>query len=313
MDLLSDILSVMKLSGTLYFRTSFTSPWGVDVPPFENVSRFHYVHRGRCFAKVDGEREPAFLEQGDLIIINGGARHTLCDPVDADIHTLDQVVEESGFNGRGTLIFGEANAGHETQLICGHFAFDSDASHILLEALPPCVHIKEYGTVSPDWLDNSLKMIGSEAGGNHLGGDLIAVKLAEIIFTQALRSYVSGQGHNVNGLAGFADVHIRQALTAIHENPAHSWSVETLAKIAGMSRTAFSNRFSELVTRTPLNYLTEWRMQLARHLLSDTDMPIIEVATRSGYGSEASFSRIFKRHFNEPPAVFRRSRIAKGD
>ena len=310
MDLLSDILKVVKMSGTLYFRTAFTAPWGVEVPSFENVSRFHYVHRGRCFVTVAGQRDTVLLEQGDLIIVSGGSGHSLADPADVDIKTLDQVVEESGFDGRGALIIGDTPTDHDTQLICGHFAFDPGARHVLLDALPQLIHIKKYGAVSPDWLDDSLQLIGSEAGSNHLGSDLIALNLAEIIFTQAIRSHVLENGQHLKGLAGFNDAHIRKALAAIHENPSHSWSVDSLAKRSGMSRTAFSNRFNDLLDRTPLQYLTEWRMQLARQLLTDTGLPIVEVAMRSGYGSEAAFSRVFKRHFLVPPAEFRRSRRA---
>lgn len=309
MDLLSDILNVMKLSGTLYFRTAFTAPWGLDVPAFENVSRFHYVHRGRCFAQVEGHREAVCLEQGDLVIITRGTRHTLSDPVDVAARTVEQVVAQSGFSGRGALVYGGADAGHETQLICGHFAFDPGASHVLLDALPLYLHLKEYGKESPGWLDDTLRIIGAEAGRDQLGSDLIALKLSEIIFTQALRSYLATEGQQRRGLAGFADKRIRQALQAIHEDPARPWSVDSLARIAGLSRTAFSNRFNELIASTPLGYLTAWRMQLARRLLAETDLPIIEVATRSGYQSEASFGRIFKRHFDLPPAGFRRQQL----
>ncbi len=308
MDLLSDILSLMKLSGTLYFRTSFSSPWGVEVPAFENVSRFHYVHRGRCFAHVEGTSGSIFLEQGDLIVITHGAGHTLSDPAEVDAKTVDQVVKESGFTGRGALVYGESGAGHETQLICGHFSFDAGASHILLDALPRYIHIKDYGEVSPDWLDDTLNIIGAEAGRERLGSDLIALKLSEIIFTQVIRHYLAREGKHQPGLAGFADARIRKALEAIHKDPAKAWSVESLAKVAGLSRTAFSNKFSELIANSPLNYLTAWRMQIARQLLADTDIPIIEVATRSGYQSEASFGRVFKRHFEVPPAGYRRSR-----
>ena len=307
MDLLSNILHVMKLTGTLYFRTSFTSPWGVEVPAFENVSRFHYVHRGRCFAQVAGQDREILLEQGDLIIVTHGARHVLSDPVQVDVKTVDQVVEQSGFNGHGALVFGGPDTGHETQLICGHFAFDQGANHVLLDALPSYVHIKDYGKVSPDWLNDTLKIIGAEVGYDHLGSDLIALRLTEIIFTQAIRCYLAGEGKHQRGLAGFADARIRQALEAMHKNPAKPWSVNSLAKVAGLSRTKFADRFNELIDNTPLNYLTAWRMQLARRLLSDTNLPIIEVATRSGYQSEASFSRVFKRHFDLPPAGFRRS------
>ena len=309
MDLLSNILNVMKLSGTLYFRTSFTAPWGVEVPRFENVSRFHYVHRGRCFAHVEGQEEALLLDQGDLVIIPHGALHTLSDPASVEVLSVDQVVAESGFSGQGALVHGGTDTGHETQLICGHFAFDPGASHILIDSLPQYLHIKDYGSVSPDWLDGTLKIIGSELGRDQLGSDLIALKLSEIIFTQAIRHFIKSDGKQQQGLAGFADHNLRLALEAMHQDPAAQWTVDGLARIAGMSRTAFSNRFSDLIGSTPLTYLTTWRMQLARHLLIDTRLPIIEVATRSGYQSEASFGRIFKRHFDAPPAMFRRSRL----
>ncbi|MBK19029.1 MAG: AraC family transcriptional regulator [Rhodospirillaceae bacterium] len=309
MDLLSDILGLMKLSGTLYFRTSFTAPWGVEVPSFENIARFHYVHRGRCYARVAGEDDARLLEQGDLIIIPHGATHILSDPVDVDAPTVDQVVEQSGFTGQGALVVGEPGSGHESQLICGHFAFETEASHILVDALPRFIHIKEYGQVSPGWLDDTLKVIGAEAGGDQLGSDLIALKLSEIIFTQAVRHYLAHEGSSQKGLAGFADPNIRQALEAIHQEPAAPWTVETLAQKAGMSRTSFANRFSDLTTYTPLNYLTSWRMQIARKLLADSDLPIIEVATQAGYQSEASFGRTFKRHIGQPPASYRRSKM----
>lgn len=307
MDLLSDILHLMQLSGTLYFRTAFTAPWGVEVPQFENVARFHYVHRGRCYARVGDDPVPVNLEQGDLIIITGGARHILSDPVEANAPSVDQVVEASGFTGRGALVYGGEGAGHETQLICGHFAFDRGARHALLEALPPYIQIKDYGKATPDWLNDTLKIIGGEANGEQLGSEIIALKLSEIIFTQAIRLYVTTDGRDRPGLAGFADPNICRALDAMHGAPAEAWTVERLARVAGLSRTAFASRFSETLANTPLGYLTDWRMQLARRLLLDSELPIIEVAERSGYQSEAAFGRVFKRYFDAPPARFRRA------
>ena len=311
-DVLSDILSVMRLSGTLYFRTAFTSPFGVAVPAFERVARFHYVHRGRCFAHV-GNTNPhvVCLDQGDLVIIPHGEAHVLSAPLDAEPLSVDAVVEQSGFTGRGALVYGEPDPEHETQLICGHFSFDTTASHILLEALPPYIHIKDYGKVSPEWLEETLRIIGEEVNHDGLGSDLVALKLSEIIFTQALRHYLDGDGRHRRGLAGFGDARIRKALEAIHENPAKAWTVDDLASTAGLSRTAFSRRFSELVSHTPLNYLTAWRMQQARQLLIETRLPLIEVATRSGYQSESSFSRVFKKRFDRSPAEFRREHAPK--
>jgi len=295
MDLLSGILNVMKMSGSLYFRTSFTPPWGVAVPHHQNVARFHYLHRGRCYVRIADQEKSVFLQQGDLIIIPRGAKHTLADPEDTEITALDTIVEDSGFTGHGALMVGDPETGNETQLICGHFAFDPGARHVLLDALPDLVHVKDYGKASPDWLDSTL------------GGDLVALKLSEIMFTQAIRHYIENEGRSRTGMAGFADLQIRSALIALHNNPADSWSVNGLAKIAGMSRTAFSNRFNELIGSSPLKYLINWRMQLARQMLIDTDYPIIDIALKTGYQSEAAFGRIFKRHFDMPPAGYRRS------
>ena len=196
-------------------------------------------------------------------------------------------------------------------LLQGQVQFESVSlvrPRILLEALPRFIHIKDYGHVSPGWLDETLKIIAAEVGHDQLGTELIALKLSEIIFTQAIRHYLANEGQNRPGIAGFADIQIRQALEAIHENPARGWTVQSLARIAGLSRTKFATRFAELVANTPLNYLTEWRMQIARQLLIDTDIPIIEVAERIGYHSEAAFGRSFKRHFETPPASYRRAR-----
>lgn len=309
MDLLSDILSRLKLSGTLYFRTSFTSPWSIRVPAFENVSRFHFAHKGRCLVRIAPDEPPVHLEQGDLVIITRGAAHTLfCDPKTENLAVqLDSVVQESGFTGSGALVYGEPGTDHETQLVCGHFAFDPHARHMLLEALPSHIHIQNYGEAAGSWMESTLRVIGSEAGRAQPGGDLIALKMSEIIFAQALRSYLASPDADRPVIAGFADPGIARALAAIHKDPAHGWSLEELATIAGMSRTSFATRFADRMTTTPLGYITHWRMQLAQQQLVHSDDPIIEIAESVGYHSEAAFSRVFKKHHLTPPATYRRN------
>jgi len=308
MDLLSDILSRMRLSGTLYFRTSFTSPWGVRVPPFENVSRFHFAHRGRCFVRVADEPKPVSLEQGDLIIITRGATHTLyCDPTtESQALPLDLMVEVSGFQGSGTLVYGDPGTSHETQLVCGHFAFDKNANHPLIDALPSHLHIRNYGEAAGSWMESTLKVIGAEAGRNGMGSDLIALKLSEIIFAQALRTYLASDGADRPVLAGFSDAQISRALNAVHNAPEFRWTLEDLAKVAGMSRTSFATKFAQLMSMTPVAYITHWRMQIARQQLAETDQAIIDIAESTGYQSEAAFGRVFKKYFATPPARYRR-------
>ena len=313
MDPLSDILSKLNLAGTLYFRTSFTSPWSVGVPAFENVARFHFALKGRCLVRINPNEPPVFLEQGDLVIITRGASHTLyCDPeTESPATMVDQVIEESGFTGVGALVYGEFGTNHETQLVCGHFAFDDNTQHPLIDALPPHIHIKNYGEASGMWLESTLRLIGAETGRDHLGSNLIALKMSEIIFAQALRYYLEKEGHDTPVLAGFADPHVARTLTAIHKAPEFPWTLERLSEIAGLSRTAFSNRFSRCVAMTPLGYLTNWRLQIARQKLATTNDTIAEIAEKAGYQSEAAFSRVFKKHHSNAPATYRRLARAK--
>ncbi len=309
MDLLSDILVHLRLKGTLYFRTSFTSPWSVAVPSYREVARFHCVHKGRCIIRIEGNESPVVLERGDLIIITRGAAHTLFSSYEDEnpITELDQVIEQSGFTGEGTLVFGEFGTNHETQLVCGHFAFEERATHPIVEALPSSIVIRNYGESSGNWLESTLRIIGAEAGMAHLGSDLIAIKMSEIIFTQALRSYLESDGRANPALAGYTDTRIAKALKAIHSSPAHGWTLEELAAVAGMSRTSFSTTFTQFISLSPFAYMTQWRMELARQRLIETNDPLIVIAERSGYQSEAAFSRVFKKYFDISPAAFRRS------
>lgn len=308
MDLLSDILSHIQLRGTLYFRTSFTSPWSVKVPAYENVARFHFAHKGRCLVRIEKDKPAVLLEQGDLLIITRGASHTLyCDPkTENKAVQLDKVIEQSGFKGTGALVYGELGTDHETQLVCGHFAFAKESQNLLIDALPSHIHIRNYGEDAGIWMEKTLKVIGNEAGKQQLGGDLIAMKLSEIVFAQALRAYVESEGSDIPVLAGFADPNIARALTAIHKEPGYPWSLERLADIAAMSRTAFSTRFSQCMATTPLGYITYWRIQIARERLANSSDPIIKVAEHAGYQSEAAFSRVFKKYMIKSPASYRR-------
>lgn len=307
LDLLSDILTHLSVRGTLYFRTSLSEPWGIKVPQYENVARFHYAHRGDCQVRVHPGGETVSLEQGDLILIPHGAMHDLyCKATPPDqVFPLEQVLEKSGYDGRGVLVYGGDANDREIQLICGHFSFAPHARHLLLDRLPAYIHIRNYGEAAGPWLDASLRMIGAEAGGARLGGDLIALKLSEAIFAQAIRAYLEHEVDDHHPLAAFADPHINRALAAFHQDPTRPWSVEELAREAALSRTVFAQLFSEKMQLTPMQYLTSWRMQIARDGLARHRLNIAEVAHMAGYSSESSFSRIFQKEVGMRPAAFR--------
>lgn len=259
LDLLSDILTNLSLRGTLYFRTSFTKPWGVAVPRYENVARFHFAHRGQCLLQVEGGAEPVVLAQGDLAIIPHGAPHALyCGHApEQTIMPLDRVLAQAGFDGSGVLVYGGDDPLSETQLICGHFSFDPAARHILIDRLPPLIHLRNYGESAGRWMEATLRLIGEEAGGQRMGGDLIALKMSETIFAQAVRAFLEGEDSAKLGLAAFSDPRISRALGAFHKAPATAWTVETLAEVAGMSRTSFAVQFQKMMRMTPLEYVTK--------------------------------------------------------
>ena len=312
LDLLSDILTRLSLQGTLYFRTSFTEPWGVRVPAFGNVTRFHYVHRGEARIRVEGAERTVDLKQGDLAIVPHGSAHVLlCRHTGPDnALPLDDILARSGFPGHGTLVWGGGESQQDTQLICGHFAVADGSRHILLDRLPPLIHLRGYGDELGPWLEATLRVIGAEAGGARLGGDLIALKMSEAIFAQAIRAHIEQSAAAEGDLAGFADVHIGRALTAFHGTPASDWTVEKLAREAGLSRTGFAERFTSRLGVTPMSYVTSWRMQIAREALSSRHLTVVETAEICGYASESSFSRVFKKEIGLSPAAFRQARIA---
>jgi AraC-like DNA-binding protein len=307
LDLLSDILTRLSLRGTLYFRTSFTEPWGVRVPAFRDVARFHFAHRGEALVRVESQPVPVHLAQGDLVIIPHGAAHVLsCRHTGPDeALPLDDILTRAGFPGHGTLVWGGEGDARDTQLICGHFALAEGSRHLLFERLPPFIHLRGYGDEAGPWLEATLRVIGAEAGGARLGGDLIALKMSEAIFAQAIRAYIE-QAREVDcGVAGFADPHLARALTAFHQAPTASWTVATLAREAGLSRTGFAERFTARIGVTPMSYVTSWRMQIAREALGTRGLSVAEAAEVSGYVSESAFSRVFKKEIGISPAAFR--------
>ena len=312
LDLLSDILTNLSMRGTLYFRTSFTKPWGVAVPAYENVARFHFAHRGSCLVSVDGVEDPVDLAQGDLIIIPHGSAHKMyCGhKPESTILPLDTVLEKSGYTGTGVLVYGGNEPNSETQLICGHFSFEVHAKHVLMDRLPPLIHLKNYGEAAGKWMEATLRVIGDEAGGHHMGGDLIALKMSEAILAQAIRSFVESSNAREWGLSAFADDNLRKALDVFHKSPEKNWTVEALAKAAGMSRTSFAVLFQKKMAMTPMEYVTAWRIEVAKKLLMVPKNTLTDAAEGAGYASDSAFARVFKKETGLTPAGFKKSAIA---
>ncbi len=306
MDVLSDILDAVKLQGTLYFSTHLGAPWGIQVPAYERVARFHLVTRGRLWVRVARSAEAVCLEPGDLVLVPHGAAHALLDSPDTPAEALDRVVEAAGFSGRGALVYGGADTGSPTRLVCGHFALDEHVDHPLLRGLPPLIAIRREDGDGAPGLEELIRLIAREAVDASAGSYAVVGRLSEVLFIQALRVWAARTHHDAGLLSALGDPQLGASLERIHERPGEPCSLESLARSAGMSRTQFAERFKQVVGMSPMRYVTLWRMQRARRLLVDGDLTLERIAEQVGYESAAAFSRVFRRSLGEPPGSYRR-------
>lgn len=304
MDALTDILNTLRLSSSLYFRTELTAPWGVEVPVKENVARFHIVIRGHCWLEVNGD-QGIHMSNGDLVVIPHGASHRLADASSTAVRPLSEILEEVSYVGTGPLIYGGDGAG--CCLVCGEFSFDNLGSHPLLENLPKKLHVPGDSSYNTQWLDSAIGFIAHEAAKLEPGAHAIIDRLSEIILIQVIRATLEATNEQIPFLSAFTDARINQVLSAIHTNPADDWSVERLGQLVNMSRSSFSNRFTELTKMTPLQYVIFVRLEKASRLLAETSTPLVSVAETVGYQSEAAFSQAFKKQYGMRPGEFRRS------
>lgn len=303
MDVLSDILDAFHLTGTLYFRGEFTAPFGVSVPAHENAARFHVCLNGSCVLDVGDGTEPVVLQRGDLLIVPHGSAHTISDRPGRPTQDLDDALSEAEFTGDSPFAYG--GGGELTMLVCGHFAFEKETLHPLLDALPSLLHFPARARSDYRWLDEAMRFLGDEARADRPGARVVAERMADILFIQVLRAWVERDGDKAGPIAAIRDPHLGKALHSIHQDPAAPWTVATLARNAGMSRTTFSERFNNLVGMAPIQYLTQWRMEKAKHALRTRRTPMAEVAVGVGYQSEAAFNRAFRRFVGVGPGRYR--------
>lgn len=199
--------------------------------------------------------------------------------------------------------------GDFTHAICVVVRFDHVAAQQLVELLPNVIQLNPWKDHGSTWLQDSLRFISREAAELRPGGETVITRLADILVIQMIRAWIESVSEDQRGwLAALRDPQIGRALAAIHRTPQRAWRVAELAHDAGMSRSAFSARFSQLVGDSVMRYLTRWRLQLARTYLRETRDPLARIAERIGYESEAAFCRAFKRMFSVPPGSVRHSR-----
>jgi AraC-like DNA-binding protein len=320
MDALSDLLRVVQLTGAVYLDGAFSAPWCVIVPadsalcsaylpPSERVVSFHLVTEGRCWAMLQHDRGGALqVDAGDVIVVPQGETHVLGSSTDLSPELLAPVLATQIETAPGevmTLAYG--GSGAVTRMVCGFLAAQDIWRNPLLSALPRLFKVSMRGS-GASWLESSLRFATEQAASAHAGSATVLAKLAELVFVEAVRRYADTMPDDRKGwLAGLRDRFVARALALMHARPAHPWTVDDLASRVGMSRSGFAQRFADLLGVPPMQYLAQWRLQLAAQQLRLTDRPLASVAEDVGYESEAAFNRAFKREFGVPPATWRRS------
>ncbi|GGV20611.1 AraC family transcriptional regulator [Actinomadura cremea] len=301
-DLLGEALHLLRLTGTLYCRAELTAPWGVAVPALPGLMTLVVVTAGHCWLDVDGT-EPRLLQAGGLTLLPHGMPHRFrSDPHTATEALFDIPVEQISERYE---IMRHGGGGEVTQVTYGAVRFDHVAGNRLVAQLPSVVQLDAWDD-DAGWLHSTLRLISKEAQALRPGGETVLTRLADILVIQAIRSWLDAAPEARQGwLAALRDGQVGRALTAIHRAPEREWTLVSLAREAGMSRSAFAARFTDLVGEPAMRYLTQWRMQLARTHLQQTQEPLTAVARRFGYHSEAAFCRAFKRTFGVSPGSVR--------
>lgn len=310
MDVLSDILDVLQLRGTLYFRTAFTAPYSVAVPDLGNAARFHLAVQGRCHVVVADEHE-VVLEPGDMIVIPNGAAHVLCDATEHAPATLETVLAASGYSGDGVLVYGgDAATGDgeaDTKLVCGHFTFAEGADHPLLRALPPYLVVTAELRARAVWLDELMRLITRQMFTGEPGTRASVIRLSEALFIEVIKACAGQDGTLRTFIESMSDARIGRALGIIHRDYGKDWTLERIAREVGMSRSRFADQFQTVIGCAPMSYLADLRLQKAMNMLADTAAPVQSVAVQVGYQSPAAFTRAFSNRYGRSPREVRRT------
>ena len=321
-DVLSDVLSAVRLTGALYFDFDLSSPWVAETPAAREIAstvmpgaqrviEYHLVARGECWGHAVGQ-PPMRLREGDLFVLPQGDAHVL-----SSAPGMRGTPDLSKFARRSTplpLVYEMGGGGPErARLVCGFLGLDERPFNPLLSALPAVIHLTGEESKAPSgWLVMLHNIAVSESGRARPGTENVLARLSELMFVEAVRRYLETLPSAETGwLAGLRDPVVGRALAELHGQPRERWTVEGLARVVGVSRSVLAERFTALLGQPPMQYLALWRMQLASRVLAE-GATVAEVATAVGYESEAAFSRAFKKLVGQAPAAWRKNTLAAG-
>jgi AraC-like DNA-binding protein len=305
-DVFADVLESIHLQSALYCRAHLHAPWGLGVPRRE-VAVFHIVTAGTCWLTVEGTAEPIFLTTGDLVILPHGHAHAVTDQPTTSVTEFEDFVSRYPPDKYGR-VYGDGQ-GAQCSLVCGNYQLEEYTTNPLYALLPTFLRAGSQRRRANPWIKTTIQLVQAEAQGHQPGAETVITRLSEVLFLNVVRDFLSSLGDGqVGWLGALRDPQIGQALALIHHQPEERWTVDSLARRVGLSRSALSAKFTRLVGRAPLRYLTDVRLTKAAALLRTQPATLNAVALSVGYDSEVAFSKAFKRRFGTAPGAYRRGR-----
>jgi AraC-like DNA-binding protein len=303
-DVLTQVLEAVHLGSALSGRTVLGAPWALHFgEETGHRAGFHVVVSGRCWVEVERSGERVALSPGDVVVFPHGTAHTLSDQPGTAAIEFAELVAGLAPGERVALPSGE---GEMTTLLCGSYSFAADGTNPLLRGLPELLHVPAEQTRGSA-LESAVKLLAAEADGADSGSALVVDRLVDLLFVYALRAWLHHQRETSakSWFGALQDPVIGPAVRAVHDNPAHAWTVDSLAQRSGLSRAPFARRFRQAIGEPPLAYVTRWRMTLAADLLEQGNL-IAHVAHEVGYDNEFAFAKAFKRVKGIAPGQHRR-------
>jgi AraC-like DNA-binding protein len=315
MDPLDELLRAMRLTGAVFLQSEFTSPWCIktSVGPAEygtvlaqpsHVIAYHYVTEGHCLVEVEGHR-PIEVRAGELVLLPHNDPHRLGSDLRMPAVTASLLVTRAVGEGLGRIVHG--GGGERTRIICGFLGTDTPSPPIAT-VLPAALTIPIGDGPAGDWIESSLEF----AQGLTAAAPAVLARLAELLFVESVRRHMAALPAQERGPGvGLGDPIVGQALTLLHARNNRRWTVPTLARELGASRSAFADRFTSVMGESPMRYLARHRLRRAADWLREKRRSVTSVALDAGYRSEAAFSRAFKREFGQSPARWRAGQVGQ--
>jgi len=288
MEILSDILRSLRVSGSVYFCSNVEPPWTKEFVD-KKTACFHLVRRGACWAKIGDRIETLFT--GDLIFLGPGVDHIL---------TSEPPKAQMAISGEATL------------LLCGSCSFEHDTLSPLSEMFEQVAIVREGELNKHTWLKSTFDQLSSEYMAQNIGNEIIVNKLTEVVLVELIRINFGRQQQN-SFLHALRDKRIGKALELIHDSPETQWTIDSLASGIGMSRAAFAKKFTALVGQTVFTYLSNLRIQKAKEMIVTTNLFIDDIALNVGYESERAFTKTFSKYVGMTPKQFRKSKKNQPD